>query len=109
MIDAKSLLTEEDVLEAETVNYVYCYADKDLGVFGDPFYAEQEPKNVAAGVRAAIIKGSMKKEVAVGMVLYLLGIFHRKTGKLEVYDEPQKVIDLAVFVPKEEVEDGRKA
>lgn len=112
MIDnlaAKDLLTPEEIEEAETVQYIYAYSDKQLGIFADPFFAEQEPKNVAAGIRGAIIKGSMKPEVAKGSILWLLGVYHRKSGIIEAYEVPQKLIDLAVFVPTEDVEDGRKA
>ena len=105
---AKDLLTPEEVLEADTVQYIYAYSDKVLGVFADPFFAEQESKQVAAGIRAAIIKGSMKPEIALNTILWLLGVYHRKTGLIEAYKEPQKLIDLAVFVPKEVVENEQE-
>ena len=104
-IKAEDLLTEEEIDSAEEVYNVYSYFDTAVNVFGQPFFSEEAPINVARGIKFNVIKGKIKPEVAVGTDLYHLGVFHNSTGKFELI-QPVKLISLAKFIPEGALDHG---
>ena len=91
--------------------YVYCARDKKLCAYQQPEYKVEDPEHVSEGTARALKVAQVdviEKARLRDQALYFLGQFDDITGKFELLDEPEKLLDYEDYLPRGE-EDGRKA
>lgn len=81
--------------------YVYCVRDKKLGAFDAPHFAHDDSEHMSESI-ARELKRIKAEEIsrAADCALYFMGIFDDISGKFELLDEPEKLIDYEDYVPR---------
>lgn len=79
--------------------YIYCYKDKAVNRYAPIFTQDKEPKYMVDGLKVSVLKGANIKELT-GLQLCFCGTFELKTGKFELFDEPNILADCDVLIEK---------
>ena len=90
--------------------YVYSVRDKKLGAYGAPRFANDDSEHMSEGV-ARDLKRIKPEQIdeAADCALYYLGKFDDISGKFELLDQPEKLIDYEDYVPrKKDLKDDAK-
>lgn len=93
----------EDLESVDTLKNIYIYKDTELDAWADPFCLEIDEKTLCRSLRDQAIKGKLDPKIAVGQSVYKVGVFHQRSGKIELLDEPLLLMNLSVLFPNKEV------
>ena len=83
----------------ESKIFVYCYKDKVVNRFAPIFTTDKEPKFMVDGLTVSVKKGQNVKELT-GLSLCFCGTFELATGKFDLFDLPQVIVDCDVLIEK---------
>lgn len=81
--------------------YIYCVRDKKLGAYDSPHYSNDDAEHMSEGI-ARELKRIKPEDIsrAADCALYYMGKFDDISGKFELLDEPEKLIDYEDYVPR---------
>lgn len=81
--------------------YVYCYRDKKLEAYDKPFYELNEPEKQSKLIaRSCLLIRPEEKARAADQALYYFGTFDDETGKFDLKQEAEKLLDLEDYIVK---------
>lgn len=82
--------------------YVYSLRDKKLQSFEAPVFKDDEPERCKEkSARGLRLVGEEDKARARDMALYYLGTFDDESGKFELLDHEEKLLDYEDYLPRE--------
>lgn len=92
----------------EVYYFIYAYKDIALNKFHPPFINDKEPSFMVDGLKSAVIKGTAKQQELAGLEFCFVGTFELSKGKMDVFDEPQILVNLdEMFIKFGGSQDGK--
>lgn len=91
--------------------YVIVLRDKKLGAFGDPVFKVEDVEHIVELVSRSLKDiESGQRAKAADQALYYLGTYDDISGKFDLLDQPEKLLDYEDFIPRLELADesGKK-
>ena len=83
--------------------YIYALRDKKLGCFEPPHFSDDDTKTTLAKTfRGLKLLDSKEAPRAKDMSLYYLGKFDDESGKFELLEHEEKLIDYEDYIVKED-------
>lgn len=102
--DAQEFIKE---VENKPVIYnIYCYYDKALERFNQPYVSNDDPGFIYESTMASIAKGKITVKDGGDLVLVHLGTFDLKSGEFDIFDTGKVIVDLSKIFAKENIIDA---
>ena len=84
---------------------IYCYRNKVVKAYGNPFYDTKEPKDMGISVARGLMLNAKDSPTLKPCDLYYIGEFDDETGKYNLC-EPTLVLNCSDYFTSEELKDA---
>ena len=81
---------------------IFCYRNKVVKAYGNPFFEVKEPKDMAISVARGLMLNAKESITLKPCDLYYFGLFDDETGKYILEEAPVMILNCSDYFTEEE-------